>query len=63
MTDVRWVVSEYGVEGVHAFFRSGAHPEVSRATRCLWQAFFKESASEWPTAPNWRNDSVAPWIS
>jgi hypothetical protein len=62
MADVRWVVSEYGTEGVHEFFRAGAHPEVSRATWSLWRAFFNESDSEWPTVPDWRNNNAAPWI-
>jgi Family of unknown function (DUF6922) len=63
MADVRWAVSEYGLAGVREFFQAGAHPEVSPATRSLWQAFFKESGDEWLNAPSFRNDSVAPWIS
>ncbi len=62
MRDVRWVVSEYGIEGVLAFFRAGAHPEISRATRGLWRAFFNDEGDEWPTPPSWRTNSVAPWI-
>jgi len=33
LTDVRWAVSAYGLESVHEFFRTGAHPEVSQRTR------------------------------
>jgi hypothetical protein len=29
IADVRWVVSEYGFDGVREFFRAGAHPEIS----------------------------------
>lgn len=62
LSDVRWVVSEYGFDGIDDFFRAGAHPEISRATRAMWRAFFGERAQAWPIPPSWRNDSAAPWI-
>jgi hypothetical protein len=62
LVDVRWVVSRYGLEGVHEFFRAGAHPEVSRATRSLWHAVFTDDGDEWPTQPSSRSPSAAPWI-
>jgi hypothetical protein len=62
LSDVRWAVSRYGIDGTHEFFCAGAHPEISRPTRALWHAFFGERAREWPSPPAWRHDSAAPWI-
>ena len=62
LDDVRWVVSEYGLEAVRDFFRAGGHPEISAATRSLWQAFFREG-DEWRDASSWRKTSAAPWIA
>ena len=61
LTDVRWAVAQYGLDGVREFFRAGAHPEVSRLTRAFWRAFFKETASEWLVSSS-RKSSAAPWI-
>lgn len=63
LSDVRWAVSQYGIEGIDEFFRAGAHPEISRATRALWQAVLGERAREWPRPPAWRHDNAAPWIN
>lgn len=62
LADVRWAVSEYGLEGVRDFFREGAHPEISRATWSLWRAFFGEDGEKWPATASSRNNNVAPWI-
>jgi hypothetical protein len=62
LMDVRWAVSQYGLEGVRDFFRAGAHPELSRRTRCFWRAFFKKTGDEWPDASSFRKHSAAPWI-
>jgi hypothetical protein len=62
LSDVRWVVREYGLEGLHEFFQSGGHPELSRATVALWQAFFDERGDAWQTSASWRKSSAAPWI-
>ena len=62
LSDVRWAVSRYGLDGIHEFFLAGAHPEISRATRALWRAVLGERAYEWPRPPAWRSSNVAPWI-
>lgn len=62
LADVRWAVSVYALEGVHDFFKAGAHPEISRPTRCLWQAVFEDSGDQWPTPPSFRTTSAVPWI-
>jgi hypothetical protein len=62
LTDVRWVISRYGLDGVRDFFRMGGHPELSRRTRAFWRAFFRETRDEWPNASSFRKHSAAPWI-
>jgi hypothetical protein len=62
MSDVRWVVGAYGLEGVREFFRSGGNPELSRATRILWQGVLGESEDQWPSASRRPSSSSAPWI-
>jgi len=54
LTDVRWAVSQYGLDGVRAFFQAGAHPDLSRKTRSFWRAFFKVTGDEWPDASSFR---------
>jgi hypothetical protein len=62
LADVRWAVSQYGLDGVKAFFRAGGHPELSRRTRAFWRAFFNEHGEEWPDGSSFRKTSSAPWI-
>jgi hypothetical protein len=62
LSDVRWGVGLYGLEGVREFFRSGGHPELSRPTVALWRAFFNEQGEPWQTPASWRKTSAAPWI-
>lgn len=62
LADLRWLVGVYGLEGIQDFFQKGAHPEVSRATRAFWRAFFDEKGGEWPDTSSWRTSSAAPWI-
>jgi hypothetical protein len=61
LADVEWVISQYGLEGVLEFFRAGAHPEISAATRSFWRAFFRDG-DEWQDTSSWRKTSAAPWI-
>ncbi len=62
LADVRWAVGVYGLDAVHNFFRSGGHPELSRATVGLWRAFFNDTGDAWPNPTSWRKTSAAPWI-
>ena len=62
LADVRWVVREYSLDGLHDFFESGGHPELSPATLGLWRAFFDEKGGPWPNPASWRKTSAAPWI-
>ncbi|HEY1534244.1 MAG TPA: hypothetical protein VGF76_09500 [Polyangiaceae bacterium] len=62
LADVRWAAQVYGLDGVHEFFRTGGHPELSRATVGLWRAFFNEQGDPWPNPTSWRKTSAAPWI-
>ncbi|HEY4157202.1 MAG TPA: hypothetical protein VGM29_03860 [Polyangiaceae bacterium] len=62
MADVRWAVSEYGFDGVREFFRAGAHPEISAATRSLWRAVLGAKEGEWLNRASFRNSNIAPWI-
>ncbi len=62
LADVRWVVSQYGFDGIREFFQDGGHPELSRRTRVFWRAFFKVGTNEWPEQSSFRKSSTAPWI-
>ena len=62
LSDVRWVVGIYSLDGVRDFFRSGGHPELSRPTLALWRALFNEQGEPWQTSASWRKTSAAPWI-
>ncbi|MCL4806907.1 MAG: hypothetical protein KJ062_03790 [Thermoanaerobaculia bacterium] len=61
LADVRMVLELYGRERVLHFFREGDHPVVSERTRAFWHAFFGAEEA-WPTRPDFRNRSAAPWI-
>jgi hypothetical protein len=61
LSDVRLVLELYGRERVHEFFRAGDHPIVSERTRSFWHAFFGAD-EKWPTRPDFRKHSGAPWI-
>ena len=62
LCDVRLVLDLYGAPRVLQFFRDGGHPLVSERTRSFWHAFFGEGET-WPTRPDFRNSSAAPWIA
>ena len=63
MPEVRWVLERYGTRRVHRFFKTVAHPELSERTVMFWRAFFKAQGERWPSAPDWRRNSSAPWIA
>lgn len=62
LSDVRAVLSFYGVERIRQFFRTAAHPLISDRTRHFWSAFFHAEHETWPLPPDWRRHSAAPWI-
>jgi hypothetical protein len=63
LVDVRWAVGVYGLDSVRDFFRSGGHPELSRATAALWRVLFDDDrGNPWQTPSSWRKSNAAPWI-
>jgi hypothetical protein len=62
LDDVRWCVRTYGFDGIHASFRSTAHPEISARTRRLWQLVLKAQGEVWPESRRSRLRSAAPFV-
>ena len=61
LCDVHLVLDLYGTQRVLEFFRDGGHPLLSERTRSFWHAFFGAD-EKWPTRPDFRDPSAAPWI-
>jgi hypothetical protein len=61
LCDVRLVLEIYGTRRILEFFRDGGHSLLSERTRSFWTAFFGADET-WPTRPDFRSPSVAPWI-
>jgi hypothetical protein len=61
LCDVRLVLEIYGTRRILEFFRDGGHSLLSERTRSFWTAFFGVDET-WPTRPDFRSPSVAPWI-
>lgn len=62
LSDVRTLLDYYGRERIHRFFRDAASPIVSDRTRQFWRAYFHAEDEPWPSPPDWRKSSAAPWI-
>ena len=62
LADVRAVLSIYGPDRIHRFFREVAHPLISPKTRAFWRAFFDAENEQWATPPAFRTSNAAPWI-
>jgi hypothetical protein len=62
LEDVRTILSIYGPERVHQFFREVAHPLISSRTRSFWRAYFHAEDEPWAMPPAFRTSSAAPWI-
>ena len=62
LDDVRWLIETYGLDRIRTFFRSAAHPEVSRRTRLFWRAALRAQEERWPEVPAWRRSSSAPFV-
>ena len=63
LAEVQWLISKYGLDRIHEFFRSVGHPELSARTVSFWRAFFKAGDERWAEPPNWRKASSVPWRS
>ena len=61
MQDVRWCVGHYGMEGIHRFFRSEAHPEISTRTIALWRVALNAEEERWRRPRRSRLRNAAPW--
>lgn len=61
LEDVRWVLSRYGVNGVHEFLRERGHPELSPRTIAFWRVVLNAKNEPWATSRRSRVTSVAPW--
>jgi hypothetical protein len=62
LSDVRTILKLYGPDRIRRFFREMAHPIVSERARQFWRAYFLAEDESWPSPPNWRKSSAAPWI-
>ncbi len=62
LEDVRALLSQYGDERIHRFFRDVAHPLISARTRTFWRAFFHAENESWAMPPSFRTSNAAPWI-
>jgi hypothetical protein len=63
LADVKWVLSRYGMNGVHEFLRDRGHPELSPRTLAFWRVVLKAKNEAWATSPRSRVPSVASWRS
>lgn len=62
LEDVRALLSLYGPDRIHRFFRDVAHPMISPRTRTFWRAYFEAEDEPWATLPAFRTTNAAPWI-
>ncbi|CAN5875783.1 hypothetical protein BH11MYX4_BH11MYX4_57650 [soil metagenome] len=62
LQDVQALLSIYGNDRIHRFFRDVAHPLISERTRAFWRAFFDAEDEPWATLPAFRTTSAAPWV-
>jgi hypothetical protein len=62
LSDVRVILGLYGPERILRFFREVAHPLVTERTRQFWRSYFHAENETWPSPPDWRKSSAAPWI-
>ena len=63
LDDVKWLITTYGPERIHAFFRDVWTPEVSARTRGFWRAFFEAENEIWAAPPAFRSSSSTLWIA
>jgi len=56
------LLSLYGGDRIHRFFRDVAHPLISERTRTFWRAYFEAEDEQWAKPPAFRMTNAAPWI-
>jgi hypothetical protein len=61
LSDVRWLIRQFGEQAILDFMRHSAHPEISARTRAFWRAYFRAQDESWQSPPTWRQNSNAPW--
>jgi hypothetical protein len=62
LVEVQWLISTYGMQGIHQFLREVGHPELSERTLGFWRAVFKAEGESWASSPAWRMNNNASWI-
>lgn len=62
LEEVRWVISMFGMGGIHRFLRDVGHPELSKRTLGFWRAALAAEGETWASQPAFRKHSAAPWI-
>jgi hypothetical protein len=63
LVDVRWLIRQYGLERIHAYFRARARVELSPKTVQFWRLVLSAQEEQWPEPPAFRQNSSAPWIA
>ena len=63
LTEVRWAIATYGMEGIHRFLKEVGHPELSERTIRFWRVVLHAKDETWAGPPAWRKSSAAPWIA
>lgn len=61
LAEVRWLMSQYGLERIHTFFRSVGHPELSPRTIQFWRVVFQAENEPWASPPAWRQSNSSSW--
>ncbi len=59
--DVHWLQKRYGLERIHHFLATAAHPELSARTVAFWRAALNAEGEKWRTPPAFRKSSSAYW--
>ena len=62
LAEVRWLITVYGMDGIHRFLRDVGHPELSERTLRFWRVALHAKEETWASPPAWRKSSAAPWI-
>jgi hypothetical protein len=62
LQDVRWLITTYGMQRIHRFFRAVWSPEITERTRTFWRAVFDAKEEAWAEPPDWRRRSSTLWI-
>ena len=62
LTEVRWLLAQYGTQRIRRFFRTVGHPDISDRTRAFWRVILHAGNERWPQPAAWRRDSSALWV-